>query len=75
MSSNPRFSVQPMGGKQLPERWMAEAPQRAKEAENAYLNAIQNAWKGSEGNGSGSGNIMRDARLKPPTWEDMFGKK
>lgn len=64
-----------MGGKQLPERWKAMAPQRAKDAEAAYLNAIENAWKTSESNGSGSGNIMRDARLQPPSWEDMFGKK
>jgi len=75
MTTNPRFSVQPMAGKQLPERWKAMAPQRAKDAEAAYLNALQNAWKGSDGNGSGSANIMRDARLQPPDWRELFGEK
>jgi len=75
MNSNPRFSVQPMAGKPLPERWKAIAPQRAKDAEAAYLNALQNAWKGSNSNGSGGTNLMRDARLKPPTWDDILGKK
>jgi hypothetical protein len=51
------------------------APQRALDAEKAYLNALQNAWKGSDGNSSGGANIMRDARLKPPSWRDVFGDK
>ena len=75
MSTNPRFSVQPMAGKQLPERWKAMAPQRARDAEKAYLDALQNAWKGSDTSGFGGANIMRDARLQPPSWEDIFGKK
>jgi len=75
VSTNPRFSVQPMAGKPLPERWRAMAPQRAIDAEKAYLNSLQNAWKGSDANSSGGANIMRDARLKPPSWQELLGDK
>jgi len=64
-----------MAGNPLPERWRAMAPQRAKDAEQAYLNALQNTWKGSNANGSGGSNIMRDARLKPPSWQELLGDK
>lgn len=75
MNTNPRFSVQPMAGKQLPARWSAMAPQRAKDAEATYLKSIENAWKATDINGSGCGNIMRDARLSRPRWEDILGQK
>jgi len=75
MNTSPRFSVQPMAGRPLPERWRAMAPQRAKDAEAAYLDALQNAWKGGDTNGSGGANIMRDARLKQPDWRELFGEK
>jgi len=64
-----------MAGRPLPERWKAIAPQRAKDAEAAYLNVLQNAWKGSDANSSGGANIMRDARLKPPSWQELLGDK
>jgi len=51
------------------------APQRAIDAEKAYLNSLQNAWKGSDANSSGGANIMRDARLKPPSWQELLGDK
>jgi len=75
MNTNPRFSVQPPAGRPLPERWRAMAPQRAKDANASYLDALHNAWKGSNTIGSSRANIMRDARLKPPSWEDILGKK
>jgi len=50
------------------------APKRAAMANAAYLHNLENAWKGSDTNASGT-NAMRDARLKPPSWEDIIGQK
>lgn len=72
--TNPRFSVEPLSGQKLPPGWQRQARQRAEMADAAYLNRLQNAWKGSDTNGS-SGNIMRDCRLRQPSWEDIVGQK
>lgn len=50
---------------------MAKA--RAAEAEAAYLAHLQNAWRPSHQEHSGS--IARDARLPVPNWNDLFGEK
>jgi hypothetical protein len=72
--TNPRFSVNPPAGKPLDSRWKEMAPKRASMADAAYLHNLENAWKPSDGSGS-TGNIMRDSRLKPPSWEDIIGQK
>lgn len=72
--ANPNFSVQPPAGKPLDSNWKEMAPKRASMADAAYRFNLENAWKGSDTSGS-SGNIMRDARLKPPSWEDIIGQK
>jgi hypothetical protein len=72
--TNPRFSVNPPAGKPLDSNWKQMAPKRAAMANAAYLHNLENAWKGSDTNASGT-NAMRDARLKPPSWEDIIGQK
>lgn len=72
--ANPRFSVQPQAGQKMPPNWQQQAKARAEAADQAYLDRLQNAWKGSDTSGS-SGNIMRNSRLKPPSWDDLLGEK
>jgi len=70
---NPRFSVEPMQGQKMPEKWRDNAPLRAKMADAAYKYNLENAWKGQDSQNSGS--IMRDSRLKPLQWRDIIGEK
>ena len=72
--ANPRFSVNPPAGKPLDSNWKEMAPKRSAMANAAYLHNLENGWKSSDSGGS-SANIMRDARLKPPSWEDLCGQK
>lgn len=47
MARNPHnLSVHPAQGRQLPRNWREMATVRAAAAEAAYLDFIQNAWKG-----------------------------
>lgn len=71
---NPHISVQPPAGSPLPPQWRQQAKERAQQADKNYLEALQNAWK-PDAERHFSGNILQDARLKPPTWEQMFGQK
>lgn len=71
---NPRFSVIPPAGRQLDSKWKEMAPKRASMADAAYRFNLENAWKASDANGL-SDNTMRNARLKPPSWEDIIGQK
>lgn len=74
--NNPRFSVQPMAGRQLPPRWKAQAPQRALEASQNYANWLENAWRGGGSPGDATDpNIMRQSRLQPPEWKDIVGER
>lgn len=71
--TNPRFSVQPMQGKKLPADWHQQAKIRSAMADSHYQWELENAWRSKDtGN---SGNIMRDSRLKPVEWRDVFGEK
>jgi len=70
--SSPPFNVHCLAGQQLPPDWKAQAQARAKLAEAQYLDGLQNAWKGSQDKAS-TGNLMRDARLDPVRWTDLFG--
>lgn len=76
MANNPRFSVQPIGGKALEPNWQQNAPKRAAMANAAYLHNLENAWK--QGN-EGAPNTMRGARLsgnsKPLSWNELTGEK
>ena len=70
---NPRFSVQPQQGQKLPENWQQQAKTRDAMAKTHYQWELENAWKGQ--NVQNSGNIMRDSRLKPIEWRDIYGEK
>jgi hypothetical protein len=69
--NNPRFSVHPHQGQPLPPNWKEQAKQRAASAEENYMQALHNAWRG---NGSVDPNTMRQCRLAP-TWSDILGQK
>jgi hypothetical protein len=60
-------------GQPLPADWKAMAKTRAANAEASYLCSLENAWRSSHQEQSGS--FSRDARLQPPSWNDLFGKK
>jgi len=60
-------------GQPLPKNWQSMAKARAAEAEAAYIANLQNAWRPSHQEHSGS--IARDARLPGPNWNDLFGEK
>jgi hypothetical protein len=56
------ITVNAQAGRQLPADWKAQAPAKAKAAEAAYLDRVENAWR-SPLNGSREGLTSRDARL------------
>lgn len=41
------ISVPPSAGQSLPSDWRYKAPERKREAESAYLDRLQNAWRGN----------------------------
>jgi hypothetical protein len=61
-------------GQQLPKDWKAVAKERAAAAEAHYQNTIENAWRGGHSEGSDEP-LMRAARLKPVSWEQLLGRK
>jgi len=69
----PNIRIHNQQGQPLPKDWQAMAKQRANAAEAAYVDNIQNAWRSS--NQEQSGSIARDSRLKPPSWIELFGNK
>jgi hypothetical protein len=71
-SPNPRFSVHPHQGQPLPSNWQQAAKERAKAADAHYLENLQNAWRSRD---SADPNMMRQARLQPPSWDELLGKK
>jgi hypothetical protein len=76
MATNPRFSVQPIGGKALEPNWQQNAPKRAAMAQAAYLHQLQNAWK--QGNEGADPNVMRASRLsnhQPLNWNELTGQQ
>ena len=73
MTTNPRFSVQPMQGQKLPPDWQTKAHQRSKMAETGYLHDLQNAWRGRPD--AADSNAMRQARLQHPEWRDLLGER
>jgi hypothetical protein len=75
MMNNPaNFSAHPPAGQQLPKDWRRNAPAIGAAANQAYLDRLQNAWKG---NGNPDPNLMRQARLSSPgpSWSDLLGDK
>lgn len=68
----PRITTHCPAGQSLPADWKAQAKTRAKLAEAQYLDGLQNAWKASQDKAS-TGNLMRDARLDPVRWTDLYG--
>ena len=77
MTTSPRFSVQPIGGRALEPNWQQNAPKRAAMANAAYLHNLENAWRqGYEGDDP---NTMRGARLssnsKSLSWNELTGEK
>ena len=40
------FTAQPPAGRPLPSNWQAMAPLRGRQADQDYLFALQNAWRG-----------------------------
>jgi len=56
------ITVNPQAGRQLPTNWRANAPSRARAAEEDYRNRMENAWR-SPLNGSREGITARAARL------------
>ena len=62
--ANPR-NITPhcLQGRKLPENWRQLAPGAAKQAEAAYLDKIQNAWRNAGNNAQQNQPPMRSARL------------
>jgi hypothetical protein len=56
------ISIHSAQGKPLPSDWKAQAPAKARAAEAAYLDRVENAWRGPL-NGSREGITARAARL------------
>ena len=56
------ISIHSAQGKPLPSDWKAQAPAKARAAEAAYLDRLENAWRGPL-NGSREGLTARAARL------------
>ena len=73
--TNPKFSVQPMAGRQLPADWKLKAATMGAAAGAAYVQRLENAWRGNDKDVSASANIMRASRLSPPSWPDIIGDK
>lgn len=74
-SNNPRFSVVPIQGRQMPKDWERNAKARGASADAAYQARLENAWKGSAS--GDDANLMRRARLTSdgPSWPDILGQK
>lgn len=68
-----KIRVHNQQGQQLPKNWQAMAKSRAANAEAAYMTALQNAWRQS--NQEASGSLAREARLQQLNWNDLFGQK
>lgn len=64
----------PPAGKPLGPNWQKEAKLRALTAEQHYRHTLENAWKNGSQDAS-EGNIMRSARLRPPSWSELVGDK
>lgn len=71
MTVSPKIAIQGAQGNPLPRDWRQQAEQRGKQAQQAYLNHLENAWKPEERAFSGS--LARDARLA--SWKDILGEK
>lgn len=67
----PNIQIHNHQGQPLPKNWQAMAKQRAIAAEAEYLANLQNAWRSS--NQEHSGSIARDSRLKPLSWTELLG--
>ena len=62
--ANPRnISTHPPQGQQLPANWRQLAPGAARQAEQNYLDRIQNAWRNAGNNAQQNQPPMRAARL------------
>ena len=61
---NPRnITAHCLQGQQLPANWRQLAPGVAKQAEQAYLDKLQNAWRGAGINAQQNLSAMKAARL------------
>ena len=64
MASNPiNISTHPPQGQQLPSNWRQLAPGAARQAEQNYLDRLQNAWRNAGSNAQQHQPAMRAARL------------
>jgi len=74
MKSPVNASVHCPQGVPLPKDWKTVAQERAAAAGAHYQNTIENAWRGGHSAGSDEP-LMRAARLKPVSWEQILGRK
>ena len=64
MPNNPRnITAHCLQGQQLPANWRQLAPGAAKQAEQAYLEKLQNAWRNAGSNAQQNLSAMKAARL------------
>ena len=68
-----RFQAHPPAGRQMPANWQRDAASIGAAADANYLRRLENAWRHTDKPTSGI--LARDARLSPPSWEDVFGQK
>ena len=81
----------PMAGQRLPANWQQQAAQRAKSAEEAYRQRIENSWRrgfdgpalsaaqaARLGQTAGNQELIEQSRLtshQSPAWSELFGQQ
>jgi len=67
--------VLPLAGRQLPPDWQQQAAQNRSQAYDQR--DLENLWRTPQWSAKQheAKNIGQAARLTPPTWEEMFGKR
>ena len=67
-----QFQAYPPAGQPLPKDWKRNAPAIGAAADRAYMERLQNAWRG---NGNPDPNVARSCRLTStepgPTWQEL----
>ena len=61
--ANPRITAHCLQGQKLPDNWKQLAAGRAKQADDQYLDRLQNAWRNAGNNAQQNQPSMRAARL------------
>ncbi|MCY2944973.1 MAG: hypothetical protein NT142_10655 [Planctomycetota bacterium] len=64
--------VQPIGGQQLSANWSRELGDVGGNYDRRDLASM---WKNAPTTKISIENLAQNARLKPPTWQQMFGEK